>query len=108
MRRLWLLSLAWLTALTALAFAHPVPRRSHDRLIEVRLRRTEIAVDFRLEVDEWTVVFVDLPALLGPSDLERLTKPSEFYETYVERIASLLADHVYVTLDAHPLVLRCA
>jgi ABC-type nickel/cobalt efflux system permease component RcnA len=84
-----------------------VPRRSHDRVIEVRLRPTEVAVDFRLEVDEWTVVFVDLPALLEPSEMKRLAKPSEFYETYVRRIAPLLADHVYVTLDGQPLTLRC-
>src|SRR5438132_7273550 len=107
MRRLWLLSLAWLTALTALAFAHPVPRRSHDRVIEVRLRPTEVAVDFRLEVDEWTVVFVDLPALIEPSEMKRLTKPAEFYNAYVQRIAPLLADQVYVTLDGQALPLRC-
>ncbi|HTK75315.1 MAG TPA: hypothetical protein VL371_08655 [Gemmataceae bacterium] len=106
MRRAWLLgliSLMWAMP----AGAHPVPRRSHDRVVEVRLRQTEVAVSFRLEVDEWTVVFVDLPALLEPSEMKRLTKPAEFYSAYVERIAPLLADQVFVTLDGKPLTLRC-
>jgi len=107
MTRWWLLSVISTVMWATPAVAHPVPRRSHDRVIEVRLRPTEVAVNFRLEVDEWTVVFVDLPALLEPSDLKRLTKPSEFYETFVQRIAPLLADQVYVTLDGKPLPLRC-
>jgi len=107
MRRFWLLSLLAAVMWTTPAGAHPVPRRSHDRVVEVRLRRTEVAVSFRLEVDEWTVVFVELPALLAPSDMKRLTKPAEFYEAYVERIAPLLVDQVYVSLDGKPLALRC-
>src|SRR5262245_33496927 len=107
MRRLWVLSLVSVMSWAMPAAAHPVPRRSHDRVIEVRLRPNEVAIDFRLEVDEWTVVFVDLPALLEPSDMKRLTKPNEFYEAYVGRIAPLLADQVYVTLDGQPLALRC-
>src|SRR5207244_5058422 len=97
MRRLWLLSLISAVMWATPALAHPVPRRSHDRVIEVRLRRTEVAVNFRLEVDEWTAVFVDLPALLEQSEMKRLTKRSEFYDTYVRRIASLLGDPLYVT-----------
>src|SRR5262245_18753855 len=107
MTRWWLLIVIATVMWATPAVAHPVPRRSHDRVIEVRLRPTEVAVNFRLEVDEWTVVFVDLPALLEPSDLKRLTKPSEFYEAYVQRVAPLLADQVYVTLDGKPLPLRC-
>lgn len=107
MKWFWLLSLGLAVTWATPAVAHPVPRRSHDRVIEVRLRPNEVAVDFRLEVDEWTVVFVDLPALLEPSDMKRLTKPNEFYETYVRRIAPVLADQVYVTLDGQPLALRC-
>jgi ABC-type nickel/cobalt efflux system permease component RcnA len=107
MRRSWLLSLILAMAWATPVAAHPVPRRSHDRIIDVSIRRTEVAIDFRIEVDEWTVVFVDLPALLEPADMKRLTKPNEFYETYVERIAPLLADQMYVTLNGQPLQLRC-
>src|SRR5262249_56467081 len=107
MNRSWLVTLVAAVIAPTPAVAHPVPRRSHDRVIEVRLRPNEVAVDFRLEVDEWTVVFVDLPAFLEPSEMKRLTKPAEFYQAYVQRIAPLLADQVYVRLDGKPLQLRC-
>src|SRR5947208_3553333 len=57
--------------------AHPVPRRSHDRTIVVRLSPDSVVVDYRLEVDEFTVVFDDLPALADQVDLSKLRKPQE-------------------------------
>src|SRR5581483_8198931 len=55
----------------------------------------------------WTVVYVDLPALLDAGELRALTKPSEFYDTYQRRMAALLADQLLVTLDDKALTLRC-
>jgi hypothetical protein len=52
--------------------AHPVPRRRHDRTISVRLGPDAILVHYRLEVDEFTVVFDDLPALGDRLDLTKL------------------------------------
>ncbi len=87
--------------------AHPVPNRTHLRTVEVIVRPTELCVRFRLEVDEWTVVYMDLPALLDAAELRSLTKPSEFYDAYTRRLAPLLADQLFATLDDNPVTLRC-
>src|SRR5438874_2493237 len=44
--------------------AHPVPQRKHDRELVVHLRPAEVVVNYRLEVDDFTVVFVDLPGVV--------------------------------------------
>src|SRR5262249_13859718 len=107
MRRLWLLTLVSAVLCATPTAAHPVPRRAPHPPPSVPRRATGGAAQVRLEVDEWTVVFVDLPAFLEPSEMKRLTKPAEFYQAYVQRIAPLLADQVYVRLDGKPLQLRC-
>src|SRR5438552_198856 len=91
----------------AAALAHPVPSKAHLRTIDVNLRPNELCVHYRLAVDEWTVVFVDLPALLDGAELKALSKPSEFYDTFLRRMGALLADQLLVTLDDQSLTLRC-
>src|SRR5262245_52174713 len=102
-----LLAVAAVGLAPAAALAHPVPTKAHVRTIDVSLRPTELCVHYRLEVDEWTVVYVDLPALLDAAELRKLTKPSEFYDLFLRRTAPLLADQLLVTLDDKPLTLRC-
>jgi ABC-type nickel/cobalt efflux system permease component RcnA len=106
----------WLPLLVAVAAlgvcpspapAHPVPKRDHLRSIDVQLRPDELCVHFILEVDEWTVVFVDLPGLLDEAELRTLTKPRQFYHAFTRRLAPLLADQLIATLDDAPLTLRC-
>ncbi len=87
--------------------AHPVPRRSHDRTIEVCLTRDAVLVKYRLEVDEWTVVFEDLPAVADKVDLSRLSKPQEFYDAYTRSYAPILADNLIATVDGRPLQFTC-
>src|SRR5215813_9071293 len=89
------------------ALAHPVPKRDYLRTIEVRLRPDEVSIQYVLEVDEWTAVFLDLPALLDEAELRTMTKPSQFYNAYLRRLAPLLADQLLVTLDDKPTTLRC-
>src|SRR5262249_25365336 len=79
------------------------PRRTYDRTIVVRLTRDAVLVDYRLEVDEWTVVYVDLPAVSDKLDLTRLSKPREFYEAITRHYAPILADNLTATLDGKPL-----
>src|SRR4051794_5990633 len=64
------------------ARAHPVPRRQHDRTITVRPTPAALVVDYRLDVDEYTVVYVDLPALVDVAELARLPSPEHFYDTF--------------------------
>jgi nickel/cobalt exporter len=89
------------------AGAHPVPRRSHDRTIEVHLARDAVVVTYRLDVDEWTVVFEDLPAVSDKVDLARLSKPREFYDAYTRSYAPILADNLLATFEGKPLSFTC-
>jgi len=82
---------------------HPVPRRAHDRTIIVRLGPDKLTVDYRLEVDEFTVVYEDLPAFSDQIDLTRLSKPEEFYEAFTKCYAPVLADNLVAKVDGKPL-----
>jgi nickel/cobalt transporter (NicO) family protein len=93
--------------------AHPVPRRAHDRTIEVLLLsrpnkdRLLIQVRYRLEVDEFTVVFDDLPAVGDKIDLKKLREPREFYEAYTALYAPVLAGNLLAKLDDQVLTFTC-
>ncbi|HEV8061476.1 MAG TPA: hypothetical protein VGP68_16475, partial [Gemmataceae bacterium] len=100
----------------AFAHGHPVPKRAHDRTIEVRLLpgpskdQILIQIHYRLEVDEFTVVFDDLPALGDKIDLKKLREPREFFDAYVANYGPILADNLRAKLDGHaePLTVRSA
>jgi ABC-type nickel/cobalt efflux system permease component RcnA len=87
--------------------AHPVPRRCHDRTILVRLGPDAIVVDYRLEVDEFTVVFDDLPALGDQVDLTKLRKPQDFYDSFTRSYAPILAANLIAKLDGRSVQFRC-
>src|SRR4051794_25704523 len=86
--------------------AHPVPRSFHDRTITVSLKPDAVVVEYVLEVDEWTVVFQDLPAVTEQVDLAKLTKPDDFYRAFATRYAPVLADNLVATCDDQPLTFR--
>lgn len=92
---------------TQSAVAHPVPKRAHDRTVVVRLTPEAVVVDYRLEVDEWTVVFIDLPAVNDRVDLAKLTRPAEFHEAFTRCYAPILADNLLGRLDGQPLTFHC-
>jgi ABC-type nickel/cobalt efflux system permease component RcnA len=92
---------------TPALYAHPIPRRSYDRTVTIRLAADGVTVNYRLEVDEWTVVFVDLPAVLDKGDRARLSKPREFYEAFTRAYGPILAENLSATLDGKPLKWRC-
>jgi len=90
--------------------AHPVPKRSHDRTIVVWLTPSEVVIDYRLEVDDWTIVYVDLPALSDGDkvNLTKLFKPQDFYEAFTQAYAPILADNLIAKLDGKPLQFACS
>jgi nickel/cobalt exporter len=88
-------------------FAHPVPRNAHDRVVIVRLTPDALVVDYHLEIDEWTVVFKDVPALLDKDELAKLKTPKEFYDTFTRQYAPILAGLLTVKLDDQNLELKC-
>ncbi len=101
------LCLLLLGAVCAPLAAHPVPRKAHDRTITVRLTRDKVIVDYRLEVDEWTVVFVDLPAISDKVDLAQLKKPPQFRQAFVDHYAPILADNLLAELNSQRLKFAC-
>src|SRR5712692_2785085 len=106
--RLSVLILILISALRApSAQAHPVPRRAHDRTIVVRLQPDKLIVDYRLEVDEFTVVYDDLPAFSDQIDLTRLTNPDEFYDAFSRCYAPVLAGNLIAKLDGNVLTFTC-
>src|SRR5262249_30307772 len=87
-------------------FAHPVPRKSHDRTIVVRLTPEAVVVEYRLELDEWTAVN-DLVPVLEREDLAKLPSPSDFYEAFLKTYGPVLADNLTAKLDRKPLTFTC-
>src|SRR5262245_37414281 len=88
-------------------FSHPVPRQAHDRTIVVHLTADGVTVDYRVEVDDWTVVYVDLPAIDDRVDLKKLSKPKDYYDAFVDGYAPLFANNFTATLDGQPLKFTC-
>src|SRR5712692_4898573 len=87
--------------------AHPVPRRAHDRTIVVKLAPDRVTVEYRLEVDEFTVVYDDLPAVSDQIDLTRLTKPDEFYDLFTRSYAPVLAANLIAKVDGESIAFTC-
>jgi ABC-type nickel/cobalt efflux system permease component RcnA len=79
----------------------------HDRNIAVRLTADAVVVDYHLEVDEYTVVFIDLPAVMERADLAKLTKPSDFYDAFARLYAPIIAGTLDVRLDGEELKFTC-
>jgi ABC-type nickel/cobalt efflux system permease component RcnA len=89
------------------SFAHPVPRLSHDRVIAVHLTPDAVRVDYHLELDEFTAVYNDLPAVLDKAELNKLSG-REFYDAFTRAYAPVLADNLLAKLDGKPLMFTCA
>jgi ABC-type nickel/cobalt efflux system permease component RcnA len=87
----------------SLAHAHPVPQRKHDRDVVVHVKPTEVVVNYRLEVDDFTVVFVDLPGVIEDGELAKLNKPQDFYAAYARCYNPILADNLVAKLDGKEL-----
>lgn len=103
---------AWLTLFTAACLghsplaAHPVPQKRHDRVVAVTLTGSGAVIRYRLEVDPWTVVYEDVPAVLEEPEVARLKTPDQWYQTFVREYAPILADGLTVTLDGRSLPVR--
>jgi ABC-type nickel/cobalt efflux system permease component RcnA len=87
------------------AAAHPVPRGDHDRTAAIRISATSVRVEYRVEVDPWTLVYVDV----ANSDIDTtgFRKPSDWYGSFAAYAADRLADGLRATVDDKPLSFRC-
>jgi nickel/cobalt transporter (NicO) family protein len=91
------------------AHAHPVPRSSHDRTIVVRIQPSAkpnhlaIRVDYRLEIDEWTVLNEDMRPYQDEVDFAKyLNRPLAFYAEYGRIYAPLLAERLDGKINNKP------
>lgn len=101
-------------ALAAPAAAHPVPKDSHDRTIVVRLgagsRPDEIVVlvEYRLEVDEFTVLLDDMKPFADEVDYAAYRgRPLDYYAEFVKRYAEVYAANLVASADGRPLTFAC-
>jgi ABC-type nickel/cobalt efflux system permease component RcnA len=111
MRRAICVALVAIVVGAAPVRAHPVPKSNHDRKIAVRLTPSErpdhvaVRIDYRLEVDETTVLLEDMLPFKDEVDfLKYRNKPLDFYAEYMRIYAPILAGNLRVTLDGKPLV----
>jgi ABC-type nickel/cobalt efflux system permease component RcnA len=96
------------------AFAHPVPRSHHDRTIVVRLAldatasQVLVTVQYRLEVDELTVVLEDMAPFKDEIHLENYRDKAEaYYGEFLRAYAPILAGNLTATVDGKAVPLRC-
>lgn len=106
-RRILAPAAALVLLLPAFASAHPVPRKAHDRTIDIRCQADRVVVHYRLDVDPLTVVYDDLPAIDDRVDVKKLKGEKEFYDAFARGYAPILADNLTATLDGKPLTFRC-
>lgn len=97
------------------AHAHPVAKNTYDRTITVRLQKgTEpnqvlIRVDYRLEVDETTIVLEDMKDYRDEVDfVSYRNKPLEYYAEFTRIYAPILAKRLHARLDGADVELKPA
>jgi nickel/cobalt transporter (NicO) family protein len=108
-------ALAFLLAVCVpLASAHPVPRVNHDRTIKLSLlagptaNDVTIRVDYRLEVDELTVVLDDMAPFKDEIDPAQFrSKGLAYYAEYARLYAPILAARLGLRVGDKPVKLVC-
>src|SRR5262245_36258631 len=97
----------------SVAYAHPVPKDHHDRTIAVHVRpaalpQIEVVIDYRLEVDELTVLLDDMRPFrdeVDPALFRR--KPLEFYGQFTRIYAPILAGNLLAKANGQALKFTC-
>ena len=98
----------------AAAFAHPVPRGSHDRTIVVQLtpsvlkNEIVVAVRYRLEVDELTVALEDMIPFRDQVQRDRSKNNAlDFYDEFTRIYAPIIAANLLAQADGKALSFQC-
>lgn len=109
-----LVACAWLFATPIGALAHPVPRENHDRTVQVRLLSGKmpdeliVHVDYRLEVDELTVVLDDMAPFKDEIDPGHFKgKGLAYYAEYMRIYGPILARNLIGRLDGQEVTFTC-
>jgi nickel/cobalt exporter len=100
------LSVLIVCLVTPSAFAHPVPKDTHDRTIQVRLQKGEkaneikVRVEYRVEVDETTVWSRDMDPfrdVVNPLDFRG--RPLAYYAEFAKLYGRIYADRLVVRVN---------
>jgi hypothetical protein len=91
----------------ASAFAHPVPRKCHDRTITVCLSGAAAVIHYRLDVDYFTAIYDDLAAFADEIDLPKLTTKEAVHDAFLRCYAPVLGRRLRARLDGKPLEFIC-
>lgn len=95
------------------ASAHPIPKKQHDRIIVVKLSgkkdgTAEVAVSYRLEVDENTAVWDMEPFRDQINVGQYQDRRNAYYFEYTRLYAPVLANNLLATFDdGEPLTFSC-
>jgi ABC-type nickel/cobalt efflux system permease component RcnA len=84
------------------AGAHPVPADNRDRTVVIRLTPAGITVDYRLDIDLYSV-----SRELPEEETKHLESVKELYPVACRYLASVLANNIVVKLDGKDYPLRC-
>jgi nickel/cobalt transporter (NicO) family protein len=94
--------------------AHPVPKNNHDRTIAVHLQKSDkpnylsIRVEFRLEVDETTVLLRDMEPFQDEVDYaDYKNKPLDYYAEFTRIYAPILANRLVASVNDRRIALTC-
>lgn len=85
--------------------AHPLPNLRFDRVVSVRLAPSGVAVQYTLEMNDWTMVF-DGKNLVTPGESKEAGTQRGYAKVYAAKKAPLLADNLRATLDGRELHFR--
>jgi len=96
------------------ARAHPVPKDTHDRTMTVRLQKTEkphqlrVRVEFRLEVDEETVLIRDMAPFRDEVNFVDYfpQRPLEYYAKFTGIYAPIFGDLLIPVVNKQTVPLR--
>ena len=86
------------------AFAHPVPKKNHDRIIDVRLTPDAVVVEYHLEIDGKRAELDLIELELSPSEFASLTSENAVVRTFIAQVGPILAYNLHAQLDGKPLV----
>ena len=103
-----------LLGLVSGATAHPVPKDTHDRTIVVRLQKGDtpdeavVRVEYRLEVDELTVLLDDMKPFEDDVNLfDYRGRELDYYAEFAKLYAPIYAGNLLAKANGKPLEFTC-
>ena len=108
-RRHWSLvtvycSLAFLLLAPRAGQAHPVPRGEHDRNVTVTWRPDGVFVQYRLEIDEYTLLTDVAGWIAGqPGDTRKPIGRKEIADAFIKRMKEVIPDSLVGKVDGQDL-----